>query len=408
MPFPRFRINMPVREVIRSVASSFIHEDEDRIREFAEKLIKYGGYKNIILTGSGRSGFRLLLQTLNFPAGSEIIFPAYTFHIMPLVAVQCGLKPVFADVDPETWNINPNEIAPLINKNTRAVMPTHLFGMPADLRRIREIARNYGILVFEDCAHAMGALEEGNPVGVKSDVAIFTFAMSKNLPCWGGSAIVIKDPELADRMKHKIDTQQVPPPTGILRRQLSNIFGILATQPMIFPWSLYPLLRLADRLGSDFFDRPFLEEVALSEETYKNNVTGLSPWQAAVGLRQLECFPSWLENQVKNARYLRELLDGVPGLKFQQEPPGTEASFLYIRARVNDPPAFRRALLKRGIDTKPDDMRNCAALEVFSGGAPAPVAEFLGGHCIELPCSHFYSKAELDKIAFRTRDIMNP
>ncbi|MEA1928593.1 MAG: aminotransferase class I/II-fold pyridoxal phosphate-dependent enzyme [Candidatus Auribacterota bacterium] len=453
MPYPRFRISMTIPEVLRSVFDAFGTGDNLAPVVFARALKSFGGYNNIVMTGSGRAGFRLLLESLNLPPGSEIIFPAYTFHIMPVVAAECGLKPVFADVDPETWNIDPEKIIPLINKNTRVIMPTHLFGVPADMEKIGQIAWNNNLLLFEDCAHALGALDGDGPVGNKGDAALFTFAMSKNMPCWGGGAIVVRDGELAERMLGRIDTREVPSARSILRRQISNIPGIILTQRGIFPWTLYPVIRLADLKGSNYFDRPFIEEVrgpegsnqlsvisnqflkdsnqlledgnqlAVSSEQYafdadpgsritgataagKNRITGISPFQATVGLRQLKRFPGWLNKQVRNARLLRGLLKDCPGIQLQQEPEGTSSSFLYVRARVDDPPAVRRRLLRAGIDTKPDDMRNCAALKIFGSQISCPVAEKLGGHCIELPCSHFYFKPQIDQIADRIIDAL--
>ena len=324
---------MTIPEVIRSVFDSFSAGDNRAPEEFARELKSFGGYDHIVMTGSGRAGFRLLLESLNLPPGSEIIFPAYTFHIMPVVAAECGLKPIFADVDPDSWNIDPEKISPLINKNTRVIMPTHLFGVPADMEKIGEIARNNGLLLFEDCAHALGALDGEEPVGNKGDAALFTFAMSKNMPCWGGGAIVVRDQDLAERMLSRIDARGVPSARSILRRQISNIPGIILTLRGIFSWTLYPAIRLADLKESNYFDRPFIEEVrgsgtgnqlsvisdqygpGLDRESRiidssaarKNMITGISPFQTSVGLRQLKRFPGWLRRQVKNARHLRDL-----------------------------------------------------------------------------------------------------
>jgi dTDP-4-amino-4,6-dideoxygalactose transaminase len=98
---------------------------------------------------------------------------------------------------------------------------------------------------------------------------------------------------------------------------------------------------------------------------------------------------------------LRARLKDCPGLRLQEEPPRTRSSFLYVRARADDPPSLRRWLLRAGIDTKPDDMRNCAALAVFGEQPHCPVAETLGEQCIELPCSPFYSRRQMEKIASR-------
>ncbi|MFH1037505.1 MAG: aminotransferase class I/II-fold pyridoxal phosphate-dependent enzyme [PVC group bacterium] len=412
MPYPRFRINMPLGELFLSLLQEFKNPRPGSPEtEFLDRFRKLGEFPETVLVGSGRVGFRLLLESLNIETGAEIIFPAYTFHPIPAAAAECGFKPVFADVDPGTWNIDPEKISPLVNRRTKAIVPTHLFGVPAEMDRINEIAREHGLKVIEDCAHGLGARYNGRPAGTLGDAALFTFAMSKNLPCWGGGAMTVKDPDLAKRMRAAIEDD---PPSGgftILKGQAFNIAAILLTQPLVFPWTLYPFLRLAAIIGSDRFDRPFLEEVvplSVSRDVRngKSGTKSFSPFQAAVGLRQLKRFPRWLEKQEANARLLRSRLEDCRVLRLQREPPGTRSSFLYLRARVEDPKKVRRALLHRGVDTKPDDMRNCAGLEIFAGRCECPTAARLGGRCIELPCSPFYSGKEIEDIAGRVSEAL--
>ncbi|MDP8234786.1 MAG: aminotransferase class I/II-fold pyridoxal phosphate-dependent enzyme [Candidatus Erginobacter occultus] len=416
MPYPRFKISMPLGEVARSLLSLFGRVDPQSPENFAEAFRQFGGYDQVLLTGSGRAGFRLLLECAGFPPGSEIIFPSYTFHVMPAVAAECGLRPVFADVDPATWNISPESIRARITERTRAIVPTHLFGVPAPLEEIGALARGKGLLVIEDCAHGLGARYQDRPVGTIGDAALFTFAMSKNLPCWGGGAVVARDHALAGRMRERIGETDPPSAAAILLRQLSDLPGIFLTQAGIFPWTLYPALRVADCFGSDFFDRPFVEAVTGNQLSvignrfsgdgatavdHKSRAAGISPFQAAVGLRQLSRFSGWLERQAVNARYLRGRLEDCPGLQLQKEPPGTRSSFLYVRARTEEPDRIRKRLLGQGIDTKPDDMRDCSALSIFPPGPPCPVAGSLGERCIELPCSPFYSRRQMKRIAGR-------
>ncbi len=412
MPYPRFRINMPLGELFLSFLQA-LKKSPPGVREveFLSRFRELGGFPEIVLVGSGRAGFRLLLESLDFEPGSEIIFPAYTFHPIPAAAAECGFKPVFADVDRATWNIDPEKIPSLISPRTRAIMPTHLFGVPAEMDRINEIAREHELKVIEDCAHGLGARYNGRPAGTLGDTALFTFAMSKNLPCWGGGAMVVKEFDLAERMRAALKRSTPPGGFSILKGQAFNIAAILLTQPLIFPWMLYPLIRLASRFGSDFFDRPFIEEVtpispAGCPADGKSGARSFAPFQAAVGLRQLGRFSGWLERQEVNARILRSRLESCPGLKFQEEPSGRKSSFLYLRARVEDPDRVRRSLLCRGIDSKPDDMRNCAALEIFDHRLECPEAEKLGGHCVELPCSPFYSEQAITNIAGRVRRAM--
>jgi len=409
---------MPFSELILSLRDAVIGVSPQKTADFASAFARASGAERAVPVDSGRGGFRLLLTEMRLPRSSEIIFPAYTFHPMPVVAAECGFRPVFVDVDRRNWTLDPQALASRISPRTSAIVPTHLFGVPADMARILLHAREKKIAVIEDCAHALGAVWNGRPVGTFGDAGIFTFAMSKSLPCWGGGAVIAKDAALADRMISRCAAAPCPSGLSVLKEQASNILALLATQPALFPWTLYPLIRMATREGSGRFDEPFLEEVtppspnsgerlAVSGErlpltAHRSLITGLSPFQAAVGLRQLLRFPGYIARQTRNARLLREGLRGLPGVELQEELPGGGSAFLYVRARVEDPAGFRRALLAAGIDTKPDDMRDCAGLGIFGDQPACPNAAYLGGHCIELPCSPFCSE---EAIAGRVRQI---
>ena len=114
-----------------------------------------------ISTSYGRMAFYYLLKAFAFPAGSEVIVPALTFWVVPEIARVLGLTPVFADVDPATFNLTPAAFERAITAKTVAVVPTHLWGLPCDMDAIRPIALRHGIAIIEDCAHALGATCRG-------------------------------------------------------------------------------------------------------------------------------------------------------------------------------------------------------------------------------------------------------
>ncbi|HOO78382.1 MAG TPA: DegT/DnrJ/EryC1/StrS family aminotransferase [bacterium] len=404
MPFPRFRVSMPLSEIPRFLGPV----TPGAVGEFARAFRKFGGFGPVFPTDSGRSAFKMILAALEPEPGAEIVFPAYTFHPMPVLAAECGLVPVFADVEPGTWNLSPESFAAAVTSRTRAVVPTHLFGVPARMDEIAAAARARGIAVVEDCAHALGADYHGRPAGNSGDAAVFTFAPSKNLPCWGGGMIAANNPELAARLEVLTAATSAPPRSALVRRHFGNMAAMLATHPLLYGWTLYPITRAAARSGRDPFETKFIEEAIPPrpptvrppgpERSFRGR--GLSPVQAAAGLRQLRRFPRWLEIQRAHARFLRHRLENLALLQFQQEPPGASSSFLYLRVRVEDPGEVRRRLLLGGVDTKADDMRDCSSLPFFHA-ASCPVAARLGGHCIELPCSPLYSAQDIENIARR-------
>src|SRR5215813_9011656 len=135
------------------------------IEEFEKEFAKLHRMEYATATSFGRMAFYYILQALDLPAGSEIIFPALTFWVVPELARVAGLKVVFADVDPATFTLDPAALERAITPNTRAVVPTHLYGLPCDMAAIMDIAARHQLRVVEDCAHALGATFDGQPVG---------------------------------------------------------------------------------------------------------------------------------------------------------------------------------------------------------------------------------------------------
>jgi dTDP-4-amino-4,6-dideoxygalactose transaminase len=398
MPFPRSHINLPPADVLAAAAALFIRPSPGWVDEFARRLGRFLGAGQVIPVGSGRDALKLLLEDLG-PEGGEIIFPAYTYHPMPVLAAAYGYIPVFADVDPATWNIDPAKTAKLISPRTRAIVPTHFLGVPADLAELRDLADRHGVLLIEDCAHAFGSTYRGVPVGRHGDAGIFTFAMSKNMPCFGGGALIVADPGRFQRLSSRLGATGSAPALDIWKRQFGNVAAMAAGSPLLFPWTLYPLLRLADFFGLEAFDRKFIEEVRPPVPAERGAGKSLAPLQALIGCRQLERFPGFLSRHVTRALRLRAALRGARGLVLQELPEDRTSAFLSVRVRVADPAGFRRRLRRLGVDTRPDEMRNCAALDVLPARFECPVAVSLAGHCIEIPCWHTHSDRDIDRLA---------
>src|SRR5207237_8259783 len=130
------------------------------------------------------------------PAGSEIILPTLTVWVVPELARVAGLKVAFADVDPETFTMDPAALERAITPETRAVVPTHLYGLPCDMDAIMTIARRHDLRVIEDCAHSLGATFDRQAIGTFGDAGLFSFQTLKPLNCYGGGLALVRDPAL--------------------------------------------------------------------------------------------------------------------------------------------------------------------------------------------------------------------
>ena len=170
------------------------------VEEFEERFAEFIGVRHAVGVSSGRAALYLAIKSLGLAEGDEIIMPAYTFHIVPLVVKACGLKPVFVDVLPDTYNMDVSLIDKSITARTKAILATHMYGQPCDLEPVLQIAAEKDLKVIEDCAHALGAVYEGRKVGSFGDIGAFTFAMAKNMPCFGGGMLTTNDSQLYERL----------------------------------------------------------------------------------------------------------------------------------------------------------------------------------------------------------------
>jgi len=166
------------------------------------EVAAYHGLAYAIGCANGTDALLLALRACGIAAGDEIITTPFTFISTAEVAAQIGVRPVFVDITPDTFNIDPAKIEAAITPRTKAVIPVHLFGHPADMTPIMAIARKHGLKVIEDCAQAFGARHRGQIVGTFGDIGCFSFFPSKNLGCYGDGGIVVTSSEdLAAKIK---------------------------------------------------------------------------------------------------------------------------------------------------------------------------------------------------------------
>lgn len=170
--------------------------------KFEESIAAYLGVRFAIGLASGTDALVLALRALNIGVGDEVIIPAYTFFATAGTVMSVGAKPVIVDIDPVTYEIDVTKIEERITSNTKAIIPVHLYGHPADMDPILEIAGRHGLKVIEDNAQAFGATYRGCKTGSMGDIGCLSFFPTKNLGAFGdGGMVVTNDPALAERMR---------------------------------------------------------------------------------------------------------------------------------------------------------------------------------------------------------------
>lgn len=185
-----------IDNVVNTLKSTLISAGR-KAQDFEDMLSEKYGFKNSISVNSGTATMRLSLIAAGVGPGDEVILPAQTFIATGQVILQCGAKPVFADINPYDGNISIESIKEKITLKTKAIIPVHWAGYPCDLDEINQIAKEKGIIVIEDAAHAFGAKYKGEWIGNISDFTSFSFQAIKHLTTGDGGLITCKDIEMS-------------------------------------------------------------------------------------------------------------------------------------------------------------------------------------------------------------------
>jgi len=171
-------------------------------QEFEKEFCRYIGVKEGVAVNSGSDALFLTVRALGISKGDEVITVSNTYISTVDAITRNGARPVFVDIDLRTYTIDTLEIRKKVSSRTKAIIPVHMYGHPAHMDEILEIAREHGLLVVEDASHAHGSEYKGKRVGGLADVACFSFYPSKNLGAYGDAGIILtNETELADKLR---------------------------------------------------------------------------------------------------------------------------------------------------------------------------------------------------------------
>jgi len=195
-------IKEEIDQVVREVVESGRYIGGEKVENFEKDIAHYVGVKHAIGVSSGTDALLASLMAVGISPGDEVITSPFTFIATAEVVSFLGAKPIFVDIDEETFNINPDLIEKKINSKTKAIIPVHLFGQMAEMDSIMEIAGKYGLKVIEDAAQSIGASYKGRAACSIGDAGCFSFFPSKNLGAFGdGGMVCTNDDAIADTVR---------------------------------------------------------------------------------------------------------------------------------------------------------------------------------------------------------------
>lgn len=196
------KIKPEIDDAIQGVLDSTQFIMGKAVKDFEGRVAAYLGCKFAIGCASGTDALQIAMMALGIKAGDEIITTPFTFVATAETIALLGAKPVYVDIDEKSFNIDPNKIEKYITPRTKAIIPVHLYGQPAEMDKIMEISKEYGLKVIEDSAQSFGAVFKGKKVATIGDIGAISFFPSKNLGAYGDAGMVVTNDEvLAEKMR---------------------------------------------------------------------------------------------------------------------------------------------------------------------------------------------------------------
>ncbi|TSC63960.1 MAG: DegT/DnrJ/EryC1/StrS aminotransferase, partial [Parcubacteria group bacterium Gr01-1014_106] len=228
-----FRRDMALAARLLAQPALWQHGDE---RDRLEHALRTHVHEASVITlDSGRNALRVLLESLDLQPDDRVFLQAYTCVSVPGPVLWAGATPVYVDINPDTFTMDPDDLRAKLRSlppgsRPRALIIQHTFGLPADIDELCAIAREHDLFVIEDCAHALGATYHGQPVGTFGDAAILSFGRDKVISSVFGGAIVVRDRAVAERIHDRIQHLSVPPRSWIAQQLLHPLLASAARE----------------------------------------------------------------------------------------------------------------------------------------------------------------------------------
>ncbi len=202
----RIKIASPVLgeeelQAIKRVLESGILAHGPEVEAFEKEFAEYVGVDYAVAVSSGTAALDLLLKAIGVREGDEVVTTPFTFISTANAILYQNARPVFADIDPRTYNLDPESVLERITSRTRAVIVVHLYGQPADMKAFREIADDHNLILIEDAAQAHGAEFMGRKAGSWGDASVFSFYATKNMTCGEGGMVLTNDRVIAEKIR---------------------------------------------------------------------------------------------------------------------------------------------------------------------------------------------------------------
>jgi perosamine synthetase len=327
--------------------------------EFENKIKEYLGVKNVIAVNSGTSALHLALDAFGIKEGDEVIVPSLTFCSSIQVITALKAIPVFCEVDPDTLNIDINDVRKKISSKTKAIMPVHYCGNACDIDNLLDIRNENDILIIEDAAHAFGSSYKGKKIGSFGDVTCFSFDPIKNITCGEGGAVVLSDEAVAEEIRRK------------------RILGIDKDT-----WHRYKN------------ERSWFYEVVT--QGYRYHMSNIN---AAIGLAQLGKIEKFIERKRNIVKKYNESFRDIRGIKILKWNEDETAPFTYIIRIVDgNRDALMEFLKSKGVGSGIHYIANHIQPFFLPFSLPLPITDKVWKEILTLPLYYDMMDSDIEQV----------
>jgi len=352
---PLHKVFMAPREALMPRLEAVLYggqiSEGEPVAEFERRFAAFIGQDHALSFYSGTAALHIALLLAGVQPGDEVVSTAVTAEPTNLAILHAGGIPVWADVDPRNGNLEPASVRARITPRTRAILVVHYGGVPAPIDAIGAIAREHGLPVIEDAAHALGARYQGALLGGHSDFVMFSLQAIKHLTTVDGGMLTCRN-EAARR-----------------RGRLLRWFGIDRQAPRL--------------------------EVDVAEAGFKYHMNNVN---ATIGLVQLEHVGAAIARHVENGRWLDRALRGIPGLALCEWEAGAEPSYWFYTVLAERRDDLARALAARGIGCSMSHRRNDAHSVFAASRRELPGVDAWSSRMLHIPCGWWVGDAERERI----------
>jgi len=397
---PRFIPSLTIGELFSVLKSKQKKtNNQNELTVFAEQFAKYIGVSYAIPAPSGRAALAGLIEALGLPKEGEVILPSLTFHAIPLIFKEYGLKPHFVDINPNTYCMDTNCLEKAINPSTVAIMPVHLYGRACNMNVIVKIAKQYDLIVIEDCAQSCGGYHNKRRLGSFGQGAIFSFHPHKNFLCLESGMVVTNSKEVAVKLKSFMEQFSSTNQFSLFKKLFYIVKMRAITRAWVWNFFVGPILRFCSCIGFDPIE-------LLTNETPKENI-GIKQGNlfmpgelhGRIGISQLKKIDKLNQKCIDNGNRLWEKLQNISGIEVPERALDGENVYMSFVIGVKNKKVFRHRLRYLGVDTHGGNMFVGPYLPGMEGKELATVAFDKIKHMVHLPIYPTMTYEEIDRIA---------